>query len=58
MRIRAQLADLLSAVDEFERAVIAAGGDLMMNSPMSADPEDTRFVIPARRADEACPEVH
>lgn len=48
----AQLADLLSAVEEFERAVIVAGGDLMMNSPMSADPEDRRFVIPSRRADE------
>lgn len=51
----AQLADLLSAVEEFERAVIAAGGDLMMNSPMSADPEDSRFVIPSRRADEPIP---
>lgn len=48
----AQLADLLTAVEEFERAVIGAGGDLMMNSPMSADPEDTRFVVPTRRADE------
>ncbi len=48
----AQLADLLSAVEEFETAVIAAGGDLMVNSPMSADPQDARFVIPLRRADE------
>jgi hypothetical protein len=48
----AQLADLLSAVEEFERAVIAAGGDLMMNSPMSTDPQDRSFVVPSRRADE------
>ena len=48
----AQLADVLSAVEEFERAVIAAGGDLMVNSPLSLDPQDPRFVVPLRRADE------
>jgi hypothetical protein len=48
----ALLADLLSAVEEFERAVIVAGGDLMVNSPKSTDPEDRRFVLPSRRADE------
>jgi hypothetical protein len=48
----AQLADLLSAVEEFESAVIAAGGDLMINSPTSSDPQDRRFVLPTRRADE------
>jgi len=48
----AQLADLLSAVEEFERAVNAAGGDLMINSPFSSDPQDLRFVGPERRADE------
>ena len=48
----AQLADLLSAVEEFERAVIADGGDLMVNTPTSTDPQDTRFVLPTRRADE------
>jgi hypothetical protein len=48
----AQLADLLSAVEEFERAVIAAGGDLMVNTPTSTDPQDSRFVLPSRRADE------
>ena len=47
-----QLADLLSAVEEFERAVEAAGGDLMVNSPDSLDPQDERFVLPSRRADE------
>jgi hypothetical protein len=48
----AQLADLLSAVEEFERAVEGAGGDLFVNSPSSSDPQDARFVLPGRRADE------
>ena len=47
-----QLADLLSAVEEFERAVEAAGGDLFVNSPSSTEPQDPRFVLPGRRADE------
>jgi hypothetical protein len=47
-----QLADLLSAVEEFESAVVAAGGDLMMNTPSSSDPQDSRFVLPTRRDDE------
>ena len=51
----AQLADLLSAVEEFEQVVIAAGGDLMVNSPTSTDPQDSRFVLPTRRADEPIP---
>jgi hypothetical protein len=51
----AQLADLLSAVEEFERAVEAAGGDLMINSPASSEPQDPRFVLPLRRADEPMP---
>src|SRR5215210_2276567 len=41
-----QLADLLSAVEEFERAVETAGGDLYVNSPSSLDPQDERFVLP------------
>ena len=48
----AQLADLLSAVEEFESAVEAAGGDLMVNSPESTDPQSSSFVIPLRRGDE------
>ena len=47
-----QLADLLSAVDEFERAVEAAGGDLFVNSLTSSEPQDPRFVLPKRRDDE------
>jgi len=48
-----QLADLLTAVERFEAAVVAAGGDLMNNQPTSNDPEEPRFVIPARRDDES-----
>ena len=48
----AQLADLLSAVEEFERAVEAAGGDLYVDSPTSTEPDERRFVLPQRRADE------
>ena len=47
-----QLSDLLSAVDEFERAVEAAGGDLFVNSLTSTEPQDARFVLPKRRDDE------
>ena len=47
-----QLADLLSAVEEFERAVEAAGGDLYVDSPMSKEPDNRGFVLPQRRADE------
>jgi hypothetical protein len=47
-----QLADLLSAVEEFERAVIAAGGDLYVDSPTSKEPDERRFVLAQRRADE------
>ena len=47
------LADLLSAVERFENAVIKRGGDLMVNTPSSADPQDPAFVLPARRADES-----
>jgi len=49
----AQLADLLSAVERFESAVINRGGDLMVNMPTSTDPQDPAFVLPERRADES-----
>ena len=49
----ADLADLLSAVERFEQAVINRGGDLMVNMPNSADPQDPAFVLPVRRADES-----
>jgi hypothetical protein len=48
----AELDDLLTAIDRFESAVIARGGDLMVNTPTSQPPEDPAFVIPGRQAGE------
>jgi hypothetical protein len=44
---------LLEAVEMFERAVQARGGDLMVNGPPSRRPEDPRFELPRRRDDES-----
>jgi hypothetical protein len=44
----AQLDDLMTAVDRFEAAVIARGGDLFVNTPSSNPPESPEFVIPLR----------
>lgn len=46
------LADLLSAVERFEAAVIDRGGDPMVNTPTSSDPQNLEFVVPQRTADE------
>ena len=48
----ALLADLLSAVERFEAAVINRGGDPMINSPDSTDPQNPEYVVPLRTADE------
>ena len=48
----AQLDDLLTAIDRFEAAVIARGGDLMVNMPTSKPPENPDFVIPRRQHNE------
>lgn len=48
-----QVVRLMEAVEDFERAVALAGGDSMLNDAESAHPDDPRFVIPPRRADEA-----
>jgi hypothetical protein len=42
------LADLLSAVERFEAAVEAHGGDLMVDDLKSAQPDDSHFVVPRR----------
>jgi hypothetical protein len=42
------LDDLMTAIDRFEAAVIARGGDLLVNTPFSNPPENPDFVIPAR----------
>ncbi len=49
----AELADLLSAIDAFETAVENAGGDLMVDSPTSSEPERPEFVLPHPRDDES-----
>lgn len=48
----AQLDDLLTSIDRFEAAVIARGGDLMVNTPTSSQPENAQFVIPRREPGE------
>ena len=47
-----QLANLLTAVEEFERAVAVLGGDSMTNAPDSTDADDPELVLPRRRDDE------
>ena len=47
------LADLLSAVERFEAAVEAHGGDLMVDDLKSAQPDDSHFVLPRRSRNEA-----
>lgn len=42
------LVDLLSAVERFEQAVEAHGGDLMVDDLKSSRPDDPRFVLPRR----------
>jgi hypothetical protein len=42
------LADLLSAVQRFEAAVEAHGGDLMVDDLKSSRPDDRHFVVPRR----------
>src|SRR5882672_6803973 len=43
-----ELADLLSAVQRFEAAVEAHGGDLMVDDLKSSQPDDQHFVVPRR----------
>jgi hypothetical protein len=52
----ADLADLLSAVQRFEAAVEAHGGDLMVDDLRSSRPDDPHFVLPRRLKDETIPE--
>jgi hypothetical protein len=47
-----ELADLWSAVDRFESAVEARGGDTFTNAPDSSEPDNPAFVLPERRARE------
>jgi len=47
------LADLLSAIGAFESAVEAAGGDLMVDTPTSSEPERPEWVLPHPNDDES-----
>ena len=47
------LVDLLSAVERFEAAVEAHGGDLMVDDLKSSKPDDRHFVVPRRAHGEA-----
>jgi hypothetical protein len=46
------LVNLLSAVERFEAAVEAHGGDLMVDDLKSVQPDDRHFVLPRRAASE------
>lgn len=52
-----ELADIEESVEEFERAVERSGGDLMVDEPVAGDspiaPDETAFVLPARKANES-----
>ena len=48
-----ELVDLLSAVERFEQAVEAHGGDLMVDDLKSVRPDDRHFVVPRRTRGEA-----
>ena len=51
-----QLVSLLEAVERFERAVQAKGGDLMVDEgpeQSKLQPDDAQFVIPSRADDES-----
>lgn len=55
-----ELADLLEAVEQFERVVERSGGDLMVDEPVATDgrpiaPDDSAFVLPKREHAETAP---
>jgi hypothetical protein len=47
------VADLLDAIERFEAAVEAKGGDLFVNRIGSSEPEDPAYVPPERREGES-----
>lgn len=54
-----ELADLEEAVEQFERMVERAGGDLMVDEPVGDGspiaPDEPDFVLPARKQSESVP---
>ena len=49
----AELADLLTAVQRFERARAERGGDSFVNTPESTQPDDDALVVPQREERES-----
>ena len=50
------LVRMIDAVEAFERAVVAHGGDLMVDEPpphRAGQPDDEHFLLPLRAADES-----
>jgi len=47
-----QIVSIADAVEAFEAARSAAGGDSMINTLESSQPEDAHYVLPRRRDDE------
>jgi hypothetical protein len=50
------LVRMMDAVEAFERAVVAHGGDLMVDEPppnRPGQPDDPHFLLPSRAADES-----
>jgi hypothetical protein len=43
------IVEMTTAVERFEAAVMALGGDSMTNAPDSHDPDDEALVLPRRR---------
>ena len=47
-----EVAPLVEAVERFDRAVEAHGGDLMVDSAPAREPDNPEFVLPSRRPHE------
>ena len=47
------IVDILEAVELFERAVAARGGDLMIDTPPVREPDNPEFVLPRLGEDES-----
>jgi hypothetical protein len=48
-----EIVSMLGAVEEFETAATAAGGDLFVDTPESSQPDDRRLVLPLREHGES-----
>ncbi len=48
-----EIVAMMNAVEAFEACVARLGGDSMVNTPESSDPDEERFVLPMRRDDES-----